>query len=90
MSSSEKSDTELLVPPQVIGKLSDYERQRQERIERNNARLDKLGFGSEPKEAKKVIEKRKSPPVDEPRRVLPSRKQKSVSYNVDEYFKDIE
>jgi hypothetical protein len=80
-SSSEESDTELSVLPQVIGQFSEYEQQRQERIARNNARLDMLGLNSVPKEAKKKVEKkRKSLSVDIPRRELPVRNRKVTSY----------
>ena len=69
---------------------SEYELRREQRIARNNARLAilGLGLGSEPKEAKKVVKKRKSPIVDEPQRVLPNRKRKATSYNID-YIEDV-
>jgi hypothetical protein len=88
-SSEDESDTERSAPPQVIGGLSEYELLRAKNVARNNARLDMLGLGSVPKEAKKkVAKKRKSPPVDEPQRVLPGRKRNSKSYN-EEYIEDV-
>ena len=77
-----------VAPPQVIGGLSEYELRREQRIARNNARLAELGFSDKPKEAKKVAKKRKSPPVDEPRKVLPNRKRKSLTYS-DDYVEDV-
>ena len=77
-----------VAPPQVIGGLSEYELLREQRIARNNARLAELGFSDKPKEAKKVAKKRKSPPVDEPRKVLPNRKRKSLTYS-DDYVEDV-
>ena len=67
---------------------SEYELRREQRIARNNARLAELGFSDKPKEAKKVAKKRKSPPVDEPRKVLPNRKRKSLTYS-DDYVEDV-
>jgi len=65
--------------------LSEYERQRQERIERNHERLVMLGLVSEPKEVKKkVVKKRKSLPVNTPRRELSVRNRKVISYKEDE------
>jgi hypothetical protein len=78
-----------LVPPQVIGGLSEYELLRAKNVARNNARLAELGLGIESKEAKtKVVKKRKSLPIDEPLRVLPGRKRKATSYNTD-YIEDV-
>jgi hypothetical protein len=88
-SSEDKSDTKLSAPPQVIGGLSEYELRREQKIARNNARLAELGLGIESKEAKtKVVKKRKSPIVDEPRRVLPNRKGNAKTYNED-YTEDV-
>jgi hypothetical protein len=69
---------------------SEYELRREQRITQNNARLAilGLGLGSEPKEAKKVVKKRKSTIVDEPQRVLPNRKRNSITYNED-YIEDV-
>ena len=88
-SSENESDTEQSAPPQVIGGLSEYELLRAKNVARNNARLAELGLGIESKEAKtKVVKKRKLLPVDEPLRVLPARKRKSTSYNID-YIEDV-
>ena len=86
--SSSESDAELLAPPQVIGGLSEYELLRARNVARNNERLDMLGLGSVPKEVKKVVKKRKSPPVNEPLRALPVRQRKTTSYN-DDYTEDV-
>ena len=68
---------------------SEYELLRAKNVARNNARLAELGLGIESKEAKtKVVKKRKSLPVDEPRRVLPSRKGNAKTYNED-YIEDV-
>ena len=86
--SSSESDAELLAPPQVIGGLSEYELLRARNVARNNERLDMLGLGSVPKEVKKVVKKRKSPPVNEPLRALPVRQRKTTSYS-DAYTEDV-
>ena len=75
----------------AIREPSDYERQRQDRIARNNARLAELGFDSKPKEAKKKVvkKKRKSHPVDAPQRVRPERKRMTTTYNENEHLANI-
>jgi hypothetical protein len=79
-----RSVTKLSVPPQAIS-LSDYELRRAQNIARNKARLAMLGLDSKPKEAKtKVVKKRKSLPVVVPRRELPVRNRKVISYKEDE------
>jgi hypothetical protein len=65
----------------------EYELRREETIARNNARLVMLGLDSKLKEAKtKVVKQRKSLPEDAPRRELPDRKCKVVTYNEDEHL----
>jgi hypothetical protein len=72
--------------PQTISDLSEYERYCQEKIARNKAKLEDLGFG-EPKKEKKSVNKKRSlsPRVYAPRRVLPFRERKTTSYNEDDH-----
>jgi hypothetical protein len=76
--------------PQANGGLSEYERLRQERIARNNARLAELGFDDKPKKVKKkVVPQRKSLDEFAVRRQNPDRARRATTFNEDELLMDI-